>query len=198
MRAKAIPPAILDRAVVRDGAVDGVGFGIGRLDLHECDVAIHGFRGEVAGDLGCPDLFVDAAQVDTAARLLECHRSHDGLEGHVAGATQDRDLALHRLGGDLVLGAVHLDVGVDPGQVQGHPGRHGDGVVDLRRPAAPPFGLHADDLIGRIDPDPVPARVLGHDPHRVAAPRLDGDLPPEIVDLEAAALPAPGAPGGCG
>src|SRR6058998_3630965 len=78
---------------------------------------------------------------------------------------------------------------VDPGQVQGHPGRYGDGVVDLRRPAPSRLGLHADDLIGRVDPDPVPARVLGHDAHRVAAPRLDGDLPPEVVDLEAGARP---------
>src|SRR5438876_5139956 len=52
---------------------------------------------------------------------------------------QHRDLALHRLRGDLVLGAVHLDVGIDPGEVQGHPGRHGDGVVDLRRPAPSPL-----------------------------------------------------------
>src|SRR3989454_10405958 len=182
---KAIAAAVLDRAVVRDVAVDGVRFGIGGLDLNERDVAVHGFRGEVARDLSSPDFFVDAAQVDTTARLLECHGSHDGLERHVARPTQDGDLTLYRLGGDLVLGAVHLDVGVDPGEVQGHPRRHGDGIVDLRWPAAPRFGLHADDLFGRIDADPVATRMLGHDAHRVAAPRLDGDLPPEVADLEA-------------
>src|SRR5207244_769105 len=145
----------------------------------ERDATIHGFCGEVARDVRSPDLLVHAAQVDTTARLLECHRSHDGLERHVARATQDRDLALHRLGRDLVLGAVHLDIGMDPGQVQGHPGRYGDGVVDLRRPAPSRLGLHADGLIGRVDADPVPARVLGHDAHRVAVPRLDGDFPPD-------------------
>src|SRR5213076_3455995 len=151
------------------------------------DVAVHSFRGDVARNLGRADLFVDAAQVDTAARLLECHGSHDGLERHVARPAQDRDLALYRLGGDLVLGAVHLDVGVDPGEVQGHPRRHGDGVVDLRGPAPSRFGLHADDLIGRVDADPVPTGVVGHDTHRVAVPRLDGDLPPVVADLEAGA-----------
>src|SRR5437879_6227221 len=172
MRPKAIPPAVFYGAVVRDVAVDGVRLCVGGLDLNERDATIHGFRGDVARNLGRPDLFVDAAQVDTPARLLECHGSHDGLERHVARATQDRDLALHRLGRDLVLGAVHLDVGIDPGQVQGHPGRYGVGVVDLRRPAPSRLGLHADDLIGRVDADPVPARVLGHDAHRVAVPRL--------------------------
>src|SRR3989475_4895660 len=61
-----------------------------------------------------------------------------------------------------------------------------------RRPAPSRLGLHADDLIGRVDADPVPARVLGHDAHRVAVPRLDGDLPPEVADLEAGAPPPPG------
>src|SRR2546427_12847884 len=60
-----------------------------------------------------------------------------------------------------------------------------------RRPAPSRLGLHSDDLIGRVDADPVPARVLGHDAHRVAVPRLDGDLPPEVVDLEAGPPPAP-------
>src|SRR2546430_8178653 len=84
MRPKAIPPAVLDGAVVRDVAVDGVRLGVGGLDLNERDATIHGFRGDVARNLGRPDLFVDAAQVDTTARLLECHGSHDGLERHVA------------------------------------------------------------------------------------------------------------------
>src|SRR3989475_11576154 len=61
-----------------------------------------------------------------------------------------------------------------------------------RRPAPSRLGLHADDLIGRVDADPVPARVLGHDAHRVTVPRLDGDLPPEVADLEAGGRPPPG------
>src|SRR2546421_3814501 len=97
MRPKAIPPAVLDGAVVRDVAVDGVRLGVGGLDLNERDATIHGFRGDVARNLGRPDLFVDAAQVDTTARLLECHGSHDTREGARSYRPEQRDRKSTRL-----------------------------------------------------------------------------------------------------
>src|ERR1043166_3614645 len=184
-----IAAAILDGPVVGDIAVDRVGFGVRGLDLHEGDVAVHGFHRDVARDVRRPDLFVDGAQVDTALGLLECHAPLDRLERHVAGSPQDGHVTLDRLGPHLVLRAIHLDVGVHARKAQRHPRGRGDHVVDLRGAAPPAFGLHADDLVGGVDLNAVPARMVRHHADRVPGPRLDRDLPTEIADLEAGARP---------
>src|SRR2546422_3269657 len=77
---EAVAARVLDRAVVRDIAVDRIGLGVRGLDLQQRDVPVHGLRGDVAGDLGRLDLLVHGVEIDTALRLLECHRSLDRLE----------------------------------------------------------------------------------------------------------------------
>ena len=189
VRRQAVAARVPQRALVGDVAVHGADVHGGRFDAVQLDVPVHRLGVDVAVAPVHRDALVDRADLDTAAAALECHRAFHGLERDVAAAAGDGDLSLHGFAADFRFDAGNSDVGIDPGEGEGHALGDGDVVVHLLRRAAAVGGLHGDHLPIGGDFDPIPARVLGVQPHLAAVPGAHRDLPAEVVDFEPAAGP---------
>src|SRR5207247_7368336 len=92
---------VLDRTIVGDRAVDGVKVDVGRIDAVENDVAVGRLGGDVAGDVGEADAFVDAADFETPLRLLDRDQALDRLERDEARSAAHRDVAAGRVDVDV-------------------------------------------------------------------------------------------------
>src|SRR5690348_16601369 len=135
--------AFLHAAVVLDVPVHRIGVHVGGVDAGHVDPAVHRLGGDVTGDVAEGDVVVHGGEVDVPLRVFQCDRALHRLEGDVPVAAARLHVALDRLRGDVPLGAVGADVHVGAGEVERHPGRDGDVVVDGLR-APPSRGAHRD------------------------------------------------------
>src|SRR4030095_16419008 len=168
VRGQSVETFVLDRTVVRNVAVDRVEIDVRRVDAIQDDAAVGRFGGKVAVDVGETDALVDGADLDAAFCLLEEDLTLNRLERHEARATADVDVAVGGLDGDVGTDPFEIRVNVSARDVDRHPLRHGQRVVERARASAAE-GTRADcqHLIARLDVHGFAIRDVDLDADRV-------------------------------
>src|SRR5205814_8563570 len=175
---------VLDAAVVGDVAAHSAHLHARRLDCFQRDVPAHGFSRDVAAHVFDGQAFAHRVDVDVPLGVLQHYRSVHRPERHLAAPPPALDLAVHRLGSDGSLHAVHVNVGGDSVKIQAHPGGSRDLVLDHLRQSPLALGPHAHGRGSDLDVDAVATGVRRLHADGVLVPGFDYDLAAEVVDVE--------------
>src|SRR6185295_12775038 len=157
------------------------------VDAFEHHVALDRLGRDLARGVEDLDVVVDRAGLDAPARAGHLDAALDRLDHDELAAADHPDVAVDAARLDLALDALDRDVGGHSGQLERHPYRNGDLVVDAGGNAVSGLGVDLEAPLFASHRHVGTPGMIGHDAHRVLPPRPDLDVAGEAVELESRA-----------